>query len=253
MSETTPTLLIVMGTSGSGKSTVGSALSSYLSCPFVDGDDLHPSSNVEKMSRGQPLNDTDREPWLLKIRRTGLELATSQSTSSVVQRDDDGVKGKSEVGKLAEVYETSASDTTARDHAAVSAEKAAATEVQGGSSKHLAIIACSSLKLIYRRLLRGTIASLNDPAATQPEHTQPSDLRVVHIYLDLSKQLLEHRMSNRKGHFMKLDMLYSQLDTLQVPDEDTEVGVISVKVEEETSTDEIVRMAVEKLRERKVI
>lgn len=244
------TLVIVMGTSGSGKSTVGSALSAALGCAFVDGDDLHPASNVDKMSRGQPLNDQDREPWLITIRRTGLELATSQTLASDALRN----KEKSQSAKLAEVYETSRQSTSQIDLAAESSSiRAKPQPSQAHSNKHIAVIACSSLKLIYRRLLRGTIPSLTHPTASQPESQLPSDLQVIHIYLDLSKQLLEHRMSNRKGHFMKLDMLYSQLDTLQVPDEHKEFGVIKVKVESETTTDEIVKDAMDQLKQRGVI
>ncbi|GAC99648.1 thermoresistant gluconokinase [Pseudozyma hubeiensis SY62] len=241
-----PTLLIVMGTSGSGKSTVGSALSSALSCPFVDGDDLHPPSNVEKMSRGQPLNDADREPWLLRIRQTGLQLATSQTESPISPK-------KSEIGKVAEVLETSSTTKTSTDHVVATTRGQVGENEVKGPSKHLAVIACSSLKLIYRRLLRGTISSLQDPKALQSEQEQPKDLRVVHVYLDLTRELLEERMSNRKGHFMKLDMLYSQLDTLQVPDEEAEMGVVRVKVERQTTTDEIIADVVDKLKDKSVI
>ncbi|MEP9362016.1 gluconokinase [Nocardioides sp. CN2-186] len=59
-----PTPLVVMGVSGSGKSTVGAALAQRLRVPFEDADDLHPSANIAKMSRGEPLNDEDRFPWL---------------------------------------------------------------------------------------------------------------------------------------------------------------------------------------------
>lgn len=59
--------LVVMGVSGSGKSTIGAALSQRLGVPFVDADDLHPASNIAKMSRGEPLDDTDRWPWLETI------------------------------------------------------------------------------------------------------------------------------------------------------------------------------------------
>ncbi|MEM1219031.1 MAG: gluconokinase, partial [Bacteroidota bacterium] len=55
---------IVMGVSGSGKSTVGKALAQALNIPFYDGDDFHTMENVQKMESGQPLNDEDREPWL---------------------------------------------------------------------------------------------------------------------------------------------------------------------------------------------
>ncbi|SJX64223.1 related to thermoresistant gluconokinase [Sporisorium reilianum f. sp. reilianum] len=247
---TPPTLLIVMGTSGSGKSTVGAALSGALHCPFVDGDDLHPASNVAKMSAGQPLDDADREPWLVKIRRTGLELATTQTQPQPQH-------GESGTCKMAEVLETSQAHSTARDHSAAAAASASESNTQSEASKErsakVVVIACSSLKLVYRRLLRGTLPALNHPSALHPEPAPPTDLRVVHIYLDLSRQLLEQRMSNRKGHFMKLDMLYSQLDTLQVPDPKTEPGVIVVKVERETSTDAIVRDAVAQLRALRVV
>ncbi|CBQ68590.1 related to thermoresistant gluconokinase [Sporisorium reilianum SRZ2] len=245
---TPPTLLIVMGTSGSGKSTVGAALSGALHCPFVDGDDLHPASNVAKMSAGQPLDDADREPWLVKIRRTGLELATTQTQPRAPQ--------EGQVKKLAEVLETSQAHSTARDHSAAAASASESTHGEAKKeerSAKVAVIACSSLKLVYRRLLRGTLPALNHPSALHPEPAPPTDLRVIHIYLDLSRQLLEQRMSNRKGHFMKLDMLYSQLDTLQVPDPKTEPGVIVVKVERETSTDAIVRDAVAQLRALRVV
>lgn len=59
--------VVVMGVSGSGKSTVGAALADRLSWKFVDGDSLHPAANVAKMQAGQPLDDRDREPWLVAI------------------------------------------------------------------------------------------------------------------------------------------------------------------------------------------
>ncbi len=61
--------VVVMGVSGSGKSTIGAALAQRLGVPFVDADDLHPASNVAKMSRGEPLDDEDRWPWLETIGR----------------------------------------------------------------------------------------------------------------------------------------------------------------------------------------
>jgi gluconokinase len=59
--------LIVMGVSGSGKSTVAASLAERLDWRYEDGDKFHPRSNVEKMSAGQPLTDDDRLPWLRAI------------------------------------------------------------------------------------------------------------------------------------------------------------------------------------------
>lgn len=56
--------IVVMGPSGSGKSLVGAALAARLRARFVDGDDLHPRANVDKMRSAEPLSDADREPWL---------------------------------------------------------------------------------------------------------------------------------------------------------------------------------------------
>jgi carbohydrate kinase (thermoresistant glucokinase family) len=58
------TIAIVMGVSGSGKTTVAVRLASALGVAFLEGDDLHPRANVEKMKSGTPLTDQDRWPWL---------------------------------------------------------------------------------------------------------------------------------------------------------------------------------------------
>lgn len=57
----------IMGVSGSGKSTIGELLSTRLDIPFYDSDLFHPPANIEKMSKGIPLNDDDRQPWLQAI------------------------------------------------------------------------------------------------------------------------------------------------------------------------------------------
>lgn len=79
-----PPLIVVMGVSGSGKSTVGLLVADRLGVAFIDGDDLHPVSNVEKMAAGYPLTDEDRWPWLAVVgdalaeaSRTGLVMACS--------------------------------------------------------------------------------------------------------------------------------------------------------------------------------
>ena len=59
--------LIVMGPAGVGKSTIGKAIAEKLGLPYVDGDALHPAANIAKMSKGTPLSDDDRDPWIANI------------------------------------------------------------------------------------------------------------------------------------------------------------------------------------------
>lgn len=61
------TILVIMGVSGSGKTTVATLLAKRLGWPFEEGDDLHPAANVAKMHAGHPLTDADRWPWLDRI------------------------------------------------------------------------------------------------------------------------------------------------------------------------------------------
>jgi len=62
-----PVIVVVMGVSGSGKTTVALLLAAALGCEYQEGDDLHPATNVEKMRHGVPLTDADRLPWLRLI------------------------------------------------------------------------------------------------------------------------------------------------------------------------------------------
>ena len=82
-----------MGAAGSGKSTVGPLVASALHLPFIDGDDYHDPSAVERMHLGQPLGDADREPWLNRLhdllvehRHGGLVLACSALKRDYRQR-----------------------------------------------------------------------------------------------------------------------------------------------------------------------
>lgn len=137
-----PSGFIVMGVSGSGKTTFGQALAEKLGWDFFDADDFHPHQNISKMANGTPLNDSDRTPWLASLH--------DQLLSTLKQ------------------------------------------------GRH-PVLACSALKHIYRaQLLEG----IDD---------------MVVIYLKGSYKMIWSRMSARRGHYMKSDMLKSQFDTLEEP------------------------------------
>jgi gluconokinase len=74
-------LIVAMGVSGSGKSTVGAALAQRLRVPFADADDFHPPANIAKMTAGHALDDHDRRPWLEAI---GEWLAAHEQTGGVM-------------------------------------------------------------------------------------------------------------------------------------------------------------------------
>ena len=86
--------IVVMGVSGAGKSTVGRLIAARLDCPFRDADSFHPKANIEKMSRGEPLTDADRWPWLNAIaawiaehRAAGTTCVVTCSALKRVYRD----------------------------------------------------------------------------------------------------------------------------------------------------------------------
>jgi gluconokinase len=161
----TPCALIVMGVSGSGKTTVASKLAGRLHWTFEDGDRFHPKSNVEKMSAGQPLTDEDRWPWLNAI--------------------------ADEIERVC----------TAGGHA---------------------VIACSALKRTYRDvLLRGR-----------------NDVRFV--FLNGTQQLIAHRLSLRKDHFMPPGLLDSQFRTLEPPGLDENAIDVSINATVDAIVDDIV-------------
>jgi len=88
-------IIVVMGVSGSGKTTIGEQLAQRLGCRFLDGDDYHPPENVAKMAAGTPLTDADRGPWLeilnrLLRREANAVLACSalkESYRAILSRD----------------------------------------------------------------------------------------------------------------------------------------------------------------------
>jgi gluconokinase len=139
-------IVLLMGPAGSGKTTVGELLAAQLSWKFADADDFHPRANIENMSRGIPLTDEDRIPWLKSIREAMRQW-----------------------------------------------------EARGEN----VVLACSALKHRYREVL-----GIN-----------PKVKNVKLVYLKGSYDLLLERLHSRKGHYMKEQMLASQLADLEEPTE----------------------------------
>ena len=96
-----PLPLVVMGVSGSGKSTVAAQLAARIGLPYIDGDDLHPQSNVDKMHAGHPLEDADRWPWLDRVAaalndRTSIEGGVVLACSALKRAYRDRIRAGTE-------------------------------------------------------------------------------------------------------------------------------------------------------------
>jgi gluconokinase len=144
-------IIVLMGVSGAGKTEVGQALARQLGWTFVEADDFHPRANVEKMHRGEPLNDEDRRPWLAAIHQRLLEAS--------------------------------------------------------GRHENI-VLACSALKHAYQEYL---------------QHEEPEHIYLIH--LRGSEELIRQRLAKRKGHFMNPNLLHSQFETLEPPEDAIEVDI----------------------------
>jgi gluconokinase len=138
-------VIVIMGASGCGKTTVGRRLAAEIGWPFYDGDDYQPKGNVSKMSQGMALTDQDRLPWLRALH--------------------DLLAG-----------------------------------MVGGLRSH-GVLACSALKQGYRDILKGRLDG------------------IAYVYLKANYALLESRLKERKGHFFKADLLASQMEILEEPED----------------------------------
>ena len=174
--------------------------------PYVEGDELHPKANIDKMSAGIPLTDADREPWLELIRTTAEHMIVEQL--------------------------------------------AAIARGERAAHRRGVMVTCSALKRYYRDILRGTYTAHlkhlhNDATAAleRGDGVAPARLPVYFVYIKGDLPLLRERMAHRQGHFMKPEMLDSQLATLESPE--GEEGVVVVPLE--ASTEEQADIAIREL------
>ena len=116
--------IIIMGVSGSGKTTIGKLLSVKTGIPFFDGDDFHSPANIQKMSSGQPLTDDDRKDWLLRLQQLIIEqhqlkgciIACSALKDSYREMLTNGEKGNTRFVFLYGTYEEILQRMKARQH-----------------------------------------------------------------------------------------------------------------------------------------
>ncbi|GAA5952661.1 hypothetical protein JCM10213_005217 [Rhodosporidiobolus nylandii] len=246
-----PALVVVMGASGCGKSTVGLSIAQALGVPFVDGDDLHPATNVAKMSAGHPLTDEDRIPWLHKVRETGI-LLTSGEGLKALDRPTQPSPGEAEAGPPSHELANSLLRVNPESLVARKEHKERGTVRE----REALVVACSALTVQYRNLLRGEEArfSLPDGREIVSEKHLDKHIETFFVYLKGTRPLLLNRMEHRPGHFFKASMLDSQLATLQEPHETDEVNVAVVRLgkgegeAEERGKDAVCEDAVERVR-----
>jgi gluconokinase len=157
--------IVIMGVTGTGKTTVMQALADRLHWPSAEGDEFHSATNIEKMRAGHPLDDADRWPWLEAI------------AAWIDERE------------------------------------------RAGQS---ALVACSALRRAYRDLLR---------------RGHPS---IWFVQLVAPRGLLADRMEHRRGHYMPVSLLGSQLETLEPLQPDEPGIVLSTARPVDALVDEIV-------------
>ena len=160
--------------------------------PYVEGDDLHPRSNIEKMSSGHALTDSDREPWLKLIRTTAEHMIEVQQSGAKVNTDGRNKRGV--------VISCSALKRRYRD-------------VLRGLGQ----------------LEQEDNVKLSTFENSQPlEPPFSKTMKTVFVYIEGTKDVLMDRMTKRTGHFMKPSMLEKQLEALEVPVHEEGIIVISM-------------------------
>jgi gluconokinase len=159
--ELKPTIIVVMGVSGSGKSTTGRALATALGWSFTDADELHPPANLAKMSAGTPLTDEDRAPWLDAV-RARITAALATDAPSVVA-----------CSALRQAY---------RDHLFVNRQRMRLVYLRGTRELFASRLAARSSHFMPAALLDSQLATLEEPAdALVADPTSPPEALVSTI------------------------------------------------------------------------
>ena len=160
-----------------------------LDVPYVEGDDLHPRSNIEKMSSGHPLTDSDREPWLKLIRTTAEHMALEVQSSAKINT----VTGANKRGVVI----------------SCSALKRRYRDVLRGLGQ------------------RENNVKLSTFENSQPLESPLFAMKTVFVYIEGTREVLMDRMTKRIGHFMKPSMLDKQLEALENPVHEEDIIVVS--------------------------
>lgn len=155
---------MVMGVAGCGKSSVGAGLAPLLGAAYIDGDDLHPPANIAKMSRGEPLQDSDRWPWLDAV---GAELAAPNT-----------IVGCS---ALKRVYRERIAFAAGADLCFI--------HLAGSRALIGARMASRSGHFMPPALLDSQFATLEPPAADEPAITVDIDQSMAAILAEIQKKL----------------------------------------------------------------
>jgi len=215
------------GVSGSGKTTLARVLAETLTLPFIDGDDLHSQTNKEKMARSEPLTDADRMPWLESVRRAAVEAVESDSGGEIPG-----------VVVACSALKASYRDVLRGKHADIGAQ-------QEGAPCGLAVTADGKKGDTRQQWVeeRRVVEQAGDGNMTLARQAPP---RTYFVHPFGPRSILQERLTARKSHFMKANMLASQLDTLENPAEIGEEGVVEIRLD--ASPEEQVRAAMVGLR-----
>jgi gluconate kinase len=216
----------------SGKSTIGMSLAEAFDVPFIDGDSLHPKSNVDKMSAGHPLDDNDRLPWLALIRATAERVCreqwiTKQHGMFGVIGDDGNLNR--DVEDVAGMADWEFGEGWRWKHSKKDGPDGEFGIPKLGLRRPAVIIACSALKKWYRDILRGNVPvavpekqisgtetnevsgprskpvsyKLTSIAWQKTMVPKPSRMDTYFVYCKGSRELLSDRIAKRKAHFMR--------------------------------------------------